>query len=112
MLSVPQAISPANGIFFTKDGPDAEPVKAEFFSCGTSSEQIVEVPDSLTDGQYRLSITTQAGPPHRRGRRPWLRQQCRPGHRQGCRSPDQHYTRKIMLKIGRVKGDPVKKWLI
>ena len=32
MLSVPQAISPANGIFFTKDGPDAEPVKAEFFS--------------------------------------------------------------------------------
>lgn len=67
MLSVPRAISPANGIFFTKDGPDAEPVKAEFFSHGTSSEQIVEVPDSLTDGQYRLSITTQAGPPHRRG---------------------------------------------
>lgn len=112
MLSVPQAISPANGIFFTKDGPDAEPVKAEFFSHGTSSEQIVEVPDSLTDGQYRLRITTQAGLPHRRGCRPWLRQQCRPGHRQGCRSPDRHYIRKIMLKIGRVKGDPVKKWLI
>lgn len=106
MLSVPQAISPANGIFFTKDGPDAEPVKAEFFSHGTSSEQIVEVPDSLTDGQYRLRITTQAGLPHRRGRRPWLRQQCRPGHRQGCRSPDRYYIREIMLKNREGKRRP------
>ena len=44
MLSVPQAISPANGIFFTKDGPDAEPVKAEFFSHGEKNGTVERPP--------------------------------------------------------------------
>lgn len=51
----------ANGIYFTKDEAGATPVKVEFFSRSTVSEQIVEVPESLADGQYELSITTQAG---------------------------------------------------
>lgn len=53
--------NPANGIFFTKDEKDATPKKVEFFSRSTVSEQIVEVPEGLTDGQYKVSITTQAG---------------------------------------------------
>lgn len=53
--------NPANGIFFTKDEPGATPVKAEFFSRSTVSEQIVEVPEGLADGQYKVSVTTQAG---------------------------------------------------
>ena len=53
--------NPANGIYFTKDEANAQPVKVAFFSRSTTSEQIVEVPESLTDGQYRLSITTQVG---------------------------------------------------
>ncbi len=53
--------NPANGIYFTKDEPSAEPVKVEYYTRSTTSEQIVEVPESLTDGQYRLSVTTQVG---------------------------------------------------
>ncbi len=53
--------NPANGIFFTKDEEGAAPVKAEFFSRSTTSEQIVEVPEDLADGQYKVSVTTQAG---------------------------------------------------
>lgn len=52
----------ANGIYFTKDEAGAKPVKVEFFSRSTVSEQIVEVPESLADGQYELSLTTQFGP--------------------------------------------------
>lgn len=52
---------PSVGIFFTKDEVDAQPVKVEYYSCSTNTEQIVEVPESLTDGQYYLSITTQIG---------------------------------------------------
>lgn len=52
---------PSVGIYFTKDEADAQPVKVEYFSRSTNTEQIVEVPDSLADGQYYLSITTQAG---------------------------------------------------
>ena len=50
-----------NGIFFTKDETGAVPQKVEFFSRSTTSEQIVEIPEGLTDGQYKVSITTQAG---------------------------------------------------
>lgn len=53
--------NPANGIFFTKDEEGATPQKVEFFSRSTTSEQIVEVPEGLADGQYKVSITTQAG---------------------------------------------------
>ena len=42
--------NPANGIYFTNDEPDAEPVKVEYYTRSTTSEQIVEVPESLTDG--------------------------------------------------------------
>ena len=62
--------NPANGIYFTKDEADAQPVKVEFFSRSTTSEQIVEVPESLTDGQYRLSITTQASSNYRTTKEP------------------------------------------
>ncbi len=53
--------NPANGIYFTKDEAGATPFKAEYFSRSTISEQIVEIPEGLTDGQYKVSITTQAG---------------------------------------------------
>lgn len=53
--------NPANGVFFTKDEEGATPQKVEFFSRSTTSEQIVEVPEGLADGQYKVSITTQAG---------------------------------------------------
>lgn len=53
--------NPANGIYFTKDAAGATPVKAEYYSRSTISEQIVEIPEGLADGQYKVSITTQAG---------------------------------------------------
>lgn len=49
---------PANGVFFTPVS-DGEPVKVEYVSRMTSSELIVEAPD-LAEGQYQLSVTTQA----------------------------------------------------
>ena len=52
---------PSVGIFFTKDEADAQPMKVEYFSRSTNTEQIAEVPESLADGQYFLSVTTQAG---------------------------------------------------
>ena len=52
---------PSVGIYFTKDEADAQPVKVEFYSRSTNTEQIAEVPESLTDGQYYLSVTTQIG---------------------------------------------------
>ena len=52
---------PSVGIFLTKDEADAQPVKVEYYTRSTNTEQIVEVPEGLTDGQYFLSITTRAG---------------------------------------------------
>ena len=51
----------ANGLFFTLDEESATPKKATLISRNTQSEIIVQVPKDLTPGQYRLSITTQAG---------------------------------------------------
>lgn len=52
---------PSIGLFFTKDEADAKPVKATIISRNTISEIIAQVPKNLDTGQYRLSITTQAG---------------------------------------------------
>lgn len=52
---------PTVGVFFTKDVEGATPVQGTVVSRNTKSEIIVQVPGNLADGQYRLSVTTQAG---------------------------------------------------
>ena len=61
---------PSIGLFFTKDEADATPVKATVIARNTISEIIAQVPNSLEAGQYRLSLTTQAGAKYRTVKEP------------------------------------------
>ena len=51
---------PSNGIYFTEDKTDGATYKVQLIVRNTNSEVILQVPN-LPDGQYYLSITTQAG---------------------------------------------------
>lgn len=51
---------PSVGVYFTPDGADKTPVKVNLIVSNTTSQIIIQIP-TLTDGQYLLSITTQAG---------------------------------------------------
>ena len=48
------------GVYFTPDGDNQTPVKASLIVSNTTSQIIIQIP-ALPDGQYLLSITTQAG---------------------------------------------------
>lgn len=48
------------GVYFTPDGDNQTPVKASLIVSNTTSQIIIQIP-ALADGQYLLSITTQAG---------------------------------------------------
>lgn len=52
--------NPSVGIYFTPDGADKTPVKVDLIVANTTSQIIIQVPN-LPDGQYLLSVTTQAG---------------------------------------------------
>lgn len=52
--------SPDNGFFFTKDETGAPPQKVMMIVTSVFSQTVITIP-MLTAGQYRLSITTQAG---------------------------------------------------
>lgn len=75
--------SPNNGVFFTRDAAGATPVKVEFFSRATTSELIVEIPE-LPEGDYRVSVTTQAGAGYKTVKEP------------------RTYTFPILLTVGKV----------
>ncbi|WP_455632504.1 DNA-binding domain-containing protein [Parabacteroides sp.] len=51
---------PSVGVFFTEDKADATPQKVRMIVINTTSQIVIQVP-KLTPGQYRLSVTTQAG---------------------------------------------------
>ena len=51
---------PKVGVYFTKEGSEAQPTKVSLIVRNTKSEIIIQVP-ALADGQYKLSVTTQAG---------------------------------------------------
>lgn len=51
---------PAVGVYFTPDGDGKTPVKVDLIVANTISQIIIQVPN-LPDGQYLLSVTTQAG---------------------------------------------------
>ena len=51
---------PSVGIYFTADTAGSTPVKVPLIVTNTISQIIVQLPQ-LADGQYRLSVTTQAG---------------------------------------------------
>ena len=51
---------PSVGIYFTPEGEGKTPVKAGLIVSNTTSQIILQIP-ALPDGQYLLSITTQAG---------------------------------------------------
>ena len=51
---------PSVGIYFTKDEEGATPVKVSLIVRNTKSEIIIQIPQ-LAEGQYWLSVTTQAG---------------------------------------------------
>lgn len=51
---------PSVGVYFTPDGAGKTPVKVNLIVSNTISQIIIQIPD-LPDGQYLLSITTQAG---------------------------------------------------
>jgi len=51
---------PSVGVYFTPDGADKTPVKVDLIVSNTTSQIIIQIP-ALPDGQYLLSITTQAG---------------------------------------------------
>lgn len=51
---------PSVGIYFTPDGEGKTPVKVGLIVSNTTSQVIIQIP-ALPDGQYLLSITTQAG---------------------------------------------------
>lgn len=48
------------GVYFTPDGTGKTPVKVPLIVTNTTSQIIIQLP-ALADGQYLLSITTQAG---------------------------------------------------
>ena len=50
----------SNAVYFTPDGADKTPVKVDLIVANTTSQIIIQVPN-LPDGQYLLSVTTQAG---------------------------------------------------
>ena len=52
--------NPSVGSYFTPDGADKTPVKVALVVTNTTSQIIIQVP-ALPDGQYLLSVTTQAG---------------------------------------------------
>lgn len=51
---------PSVGVYFTPDGADKTPVKVGLIVSNTISQIIIQIP-ALPDGQYFLSVTTQAG---------------------------------------------------
>ena len=51
---------PSVGVYFTTDGDSEKSFKANLIVSNTTSQIIIQIPD-LPDGQYLLSITTQAG---------------------------------------------------
>lgn len=51
---------PSVGVYFTPDGEGKTPVKVNLIVSNTISQIIIQIPD-LPDGQYMLSVTTQAG---------------------------------------------------
>ena len=51
---------PSIGVYFTKDEEGATPVKVSLIVRNTKSEIIIQIPP-LAEGQYWLSVTTQAG---------------------------------------------------
>lgn len=51
---------PSVGVYFTPDSADKTPVKVDLIVTNTISQIIIQIPQ-LADGQYLLSITTQAG---------------------------------------------------
>lgn len=52
--------NPKNGVYLTKDEASATPVKVALIIRNTTSEIILQLP-ALVAGQYKLSVTTQAG---------------------------------------------------
>ena len=51
---------PSVGVYFTKDEEGATPTKVLLIVRNTTSEIIIQIPQ-LAEGQYWLSVTTQAG---------------------------------------------------
>lgn len=51
---------PSVGVYFTPDGANKTPIKATLIVSNTISQIIIQIPN-LADGQYLLSVTTQAG---------------------------------------------------
>ena len=51
---------PSIGVYFTKDEEGATPTKVSLIVRNTKSEIIIQIPQ-LAEGQYWLSVTTQAG---------------------------------------------------
>ena len=51
---------PSVGVYFTKDEEGATPTKVSLIVRNTKSEIIIQIPQ-LAEGQYWLSVTTQAG---------------------------------------------------
>lgn len=51
---------PSVGIYFTPDGAGKTPVKVDLIVSNSKSQIIIQIPN-LADGQYLLSVTTQAG---------------------------------------------------
>ena len=51
--------APSVGVYFTPDGEDQIPVKVGLIVSNTISQIIIQIP-ALPDGQYLLSVTTQA----------------------------------------------------
>lgn len=51
---------PSVGLYFTPDGDGKTPVKVDLIVSNTTSQIIIQIP-ALADGEYLLSITTQAG---------------------------------------------------
>lgn len=51
---------PSVGVYFTPDGEGKTPVRVNLIVSNTTSQIIIQVPQ-LADGQYWLSVTTQAG---------------------------------------------------
>lgn len=51
---------PSVGVYFIPDGVNQTPIKVNLIVTNTKSQIIIQVPN-LPDGQYMLSVTTQAG---------------------------------------------------
>ena len=60
---------PSVGVYFTKDEEGATPVKVSLIVRNTKSEIIIQIPP-LAEGQYWLSVTTQAGANYGLGKDP------------------------------------------